>query len=245
MTSTELLDRCIASPGEHLSSPCVGHFQAYELGYASHGSLMNEACDVVSLRRSICDDYGIGDWPQNIDHASIFTALHGPLEDLRHYARFRHRFCRAAPETPAPQIKSILEPLRPGGELRQRPGMYLGNDASAEHLWSLISGLCWAESDAGCPGPGTAFMTGFQSWLAARFSFARHVPWGRALVFLSLGSSSRSLTHFWEYFDFYQRVEPPDCESSAACQILGSIEKQFGPPSGQMEQEIRNQIAPL
>ena len=66
-------------------------------------------------------------------------------------------------------------------------------------------------------------MQGFQRWLAQRFPFARLVPWGRALMFLSLGSSSRSLIGFWEYCDFYTQGESPDCPSSAARTVIASI----------------------
>lgn len=129
--------------------------------------------------------------------------------------------------------------------MRQRTAMYFDGDASSAHLWSFFSGKSWAERDAGKPGAGTAFTEGFQQWIISRFPFSHSIPWGRTLLFLSLGYADRSLKIFFEYFDLFQLGEPPHSPSTTAQAMLHHIAAEHGPVSEELADCIKRKIAPF
>ncbi len=248
MTTTEILERCCREPDAHLALRSFSQFNAYELGYSRLGTLSQEVVSAGDLKAALREDYGIEEYPSNNSGRGLLTAIHGPEEGLRRYLAYHRRLAKPFKEDERFASRGAFDPaasLGPGMLMRLRPGMYFGNDPSSAHLWSFLSGVCWAEHDAGAPGATTAFMKGFQGWLDRRFSCSCAAPWGRMLLFLGLNSTDWSLKLFFEYFDFYQSGEPPDCLSSAARLIVENISKDYGPPSGSLTQTIDKWIAPL
>jgi hypothetical protein len=113
--------------------------------------------------------------------------------------------------------------------IRKRPRLYFWNDASASHIWSLISGRHWAAIDAtGEPGKACAFRIQFQSWVEERFPFSKGIPWHRTFYILSVESSECSLRTFFDHFDLFQAGERPDCLSQTARIIMNSIAENAG-----------------
>lgn len=111
---------------------------------------------------------------------------------------------------------------------RTRPAMWMGNGSSADHLWALCSGYCWAERDMNVGSSSDAqLMRKFQDWMAERYPFARGQPWNRVLNFLSLGSPQGSFDLFFEMFDMFRAGNRPEALSSTARTMVSAITQQL------------------
>ena len=129
--------------------------------------------------------------------------------------------------------------------IRNRAGMYFGNDVAASHIWSMISGCRWAEIDeTGEPGKACAFQIQFQSWVEERFPFSRGIPWHRTFYFVLVSSSGWSLKTFFNHLDLFQAGERPDCLSQTARMMMKSIAEKCGCDPADMENMIKR-IAPI
>lgn len=246
MTTTDLLARCCDNPNQHLCRPSYPHFQAYDRGYGSVGTLVEERISLTDLTATIREDYSIDEWPPHLGAWSLLSAIHSEEEGLQKGLNYWRKLATPLEKNADSwACPDLFELVSNGGGLRERPAMYLGNDPSSEHIWSLFSGLMWACKDAGLSGLGRTFMGDFQNWIEARFPFSRDIPWGRTLYFLSLGSASSSLRLFYEYFDFFRSGDAPDCQSATARTIIATITENHGIPSNSLVEEIGNRIAPI
>ena len=247
MTTTDILKRCCDSPCDHLAEPSFSQFQAYSFGYELHTALKNEDFDNDAFTAAVKEDYGVqGSWPFNVVTTGFLVAAEGKKGALPKYLEYRERLAKPTDEQRESRAAhDLLEILSSKDSIRKRPGMYLGNDAAASHMWSLISGCRWAEIyETGEPGKACAFQIQFQSWVEERFPFSRGIPWCRTFYFVSLSCSDRSLKTFFDHFDLFRSGERPDCLSQTARIMMNSIAEKCGcAPSG-MEDTIK-QIAPI
>lgn len=248
MTYLEILKRCCESPEVHLAKPSVLQFEAYEFGYQiCHSDRLEGLPDIKAIQRAIITDYQLPSrWPYNLNFRTFLTAVEGEVGSLRKYHEYRQRF--TLPSEPEPKwpmyCLGLFESIRTEG-FRKRPGMYFGNDVSSAHMWSMVSGACWAERDS-ASGPGEAcdFMESFQAWIEARFPYCRGIPWHRSLYFLSLSCCDISLRTFFDCFDLFMAGEPPDCLSTIARTIVENIGECSNMSRDELEQTSKG-IAPI
>lgn len=246
MTTTEILRRCCEAPEAHLAELTFAQFQAYELGYR-FGGLEMEDFDEDVFMRAVKEDYGVQDsWPFNVATTGFLVAVEGDQLALARYLSYRERFAKRTDGKRRHTTRhDLLEMLSDREGIRKRPAMYFGNDPSASHIWSMMSGFRWAEIDeCGEQGQASAFLTQFQSWIEERFPFSKGIPWHRTLFFVSLGSSSRSLGTFFDCFDLFRSGEASDSPSRAARIMMESISEEFECDPSDMTDVIKR-IAPI
>lgn len=249
MTTTDILTRCYKSPSDHLAATALSQFLAYSLGYELHAALTPEDFNNHTLTSAITRDYAIQEaWPSNLSSTGFLIAAEGEERALSKYLHYRTSLAKPINEKDAPPpfaTDDLFRFLSAPDALRKRPRMYLGNEARVSHVWSLISGHCWAEIDtSGKPGKACAFQTGFQRWIEERFPFSKGIPWHRTLYFLSLSSAEISLKTFFDHFDLFQAGESPGCPSITARTIMDSIKKGCGYDPTDIEETIKR-IAPI
>lgn len=249
MTRLEILRRCCEAPELHLARTSINQFMAYELGYEiGCGQHLTDYPDRDLIDQAIIEDYQLpGRWPMNLSFRCFLTAAEGEAGGLQKYLEYLQRFTQTPKEeahSPAWHSISVFEFLRRAEGVRKRPAMYFGNDVSSEHMWSMMSGVCWAERDAGAPGEACDFMERFQAWTEERFRYCRGIPWHRSLYFLSLFSCDWSLRTFFDCFDLFIAGEPPDCLSTIARTIVENIGECSNMTREELEQTTKD-IAPI
>ena len=207
-TFVDLLQRCVDEPGKHLEEQSCVHFDAYLFGYSATGRLRGTECLPNSFEAALEQDFGIRNLKgYSFSHWSFLVAalgepgaLHRKLEYLK--ALYTPVQTFDVPSRP----KDLLSLLDKDGGIRQRPTLYLGNGASSVLLWSLISGSCWAEIDAGVQaGPINHFFIGFQAWIEKKYPFSRGIPWGRTLLLVTMNCSKSSVDAFFRHHDSYAK----------------------------------------
>jgi hypothetical protein len=247
MTETDILRRCCEHPTAHLAEPTISQFMAYSLGYEWHKGLEAENLDRVAFREAVKTDYHVeGDWPINVATTGYLEAVEGPSGALSKYLHYRDRL--ASPNSmqqPARSSGDLFEFLDSKDGFRKLPAMYFGNDTAAAHIWSMLSGYRWAETDsASSPAHASVFLARFQDWVEHRFPFSRGIPWHRTFYFVSVSSSALSLHTFFDHFDLFRAGEPPDCLSQTARTIISTIVDGSGCDPSSIE-HIARKIAPI
>lgn len=247
MNQTDILRRCCEHPTEHLAEPTLSQFNAYCYGYEFHTGFDAEKFDLDAFTEAVKTDYDVrGDWPVNVAATGFLVAAERPSEALAKYLHYRNRLAKPIRGQRTPHsCGKPLDFLDSMDGLRKRPKMYLGNDASASHIWSMLSGYRWAETDASSnPAEITSFLVHFQDWVEQRFPFSRGIPWYRTFYFLSISSSENSLRTFFSHFDLFRAGEPPTSLSQTARTMMANIVEHSNCDPSSIE-HILKKIAPI
>jgi hypothetical protein len=247
MTKTDILRRCCECPGDHLAENDLTHFQAYEIGYGFYGNLDVEEFNEHAFTQAVKEDYAIqGYWPLNVATLGFLEAAEGRERALHKYLGYRERFAKVTRAGEESTNKyNLLELLASPHTIRKRPALFFGNNATASHIWSLISGCRWAEKDeTDVPGVACTFQARFQHWIEERFPFSKGIPWHRTIYFITLGSPDRSLKTFFDCFDLFHAGERPDSLSQTARNMLNSVVKHCGGEASDLEDAVKR-IAPI
>ncbi len=205
-TFVDLLQRCCDDPGRHLGEETSSHFDAYHFGYYVSGPLRAMKSVPPGFAEAVENDFSTGSLSSySFNHSGFLVAALGEPAALHQRLNYLKRLC-----TPLETLDEfahtgdLFRLLGKDGSIRQRPRMFLGNEASSMLLWSLISGSRWAEIDSGTPdGPVSHFSIGFQAWIEKKHPFSRRIPWGRTLFLLSVNSAEHSVGAFFSYYDSY------------------------------------------
>lgn len=212
-TFVDLLQRCCDEPGKHLDEQSCAHFDAYLLGYTSVAQLQATTCVAQAFEKRVEADFSTGNLTlHRFNHTAFLVAAlgePGALQRKLDYLKELHVPSKNLDEHTG--CNDLFKLLAADGPLRKRPELYLGNAVSAPLFWSLLSGASWAERDLGIQeGRYGQFLAGFQPWMEQGYPFAQGIPWGRALLLVSLDWAEQSVRTFFTSFDNYlaQETEP-------------------------------------
>jgi hypothetical protein len=246
MTFTDLLQRCCDTPADHLADTTIDQFGAYEFGYQCRVDLTPQSFDYDEFVATVMADYHLAaPIPQNSHIRNFLTAAEGPHGGLLKYLDYNRRLAKPYDGPPPTRAKIDLIDFLQSEAFRKRPAMYLGNDRSAAHAWSMLSGAAWAERDHPELGSRTLdFMRDFQAWMEERYPFSRGIPWHRSIHLIVLHSADRSLASFHELLDLFLSGAPADSPSATALLILQNIGDCENQSAAELE-EIVKKIAPI
>jgi len=242
-----ILARVHNDPITHLSCRSLFALEGYILGY-------DHACRVWSLPQPHCeiDRNELLKWLRNqvevtaehADRLNTFNWLNimpwahflslDDREAFDTYFTLRAQAPRLPvqempehPVDPSPEpVASLLDAFKP---IRERPGMYFGNEPRPVQIWSFCSGFFWAEQDR-CLQPSLAepLFTSFPIWLTERYPFSQAVPWHRLFNALALGSPMRAFDCFLEHLELFLSGKPSDTCDPTMQLILDNILKAHG-----------------
>lgn len=198
--------------------------------------LQTEYFDERYFAAMVQEDYHLTDQlPSNCCPSGFLKAMHGEEKALYLYLDYQRRLAFPLEEkAPADNVVTFewnpFDAMKPGEGMRKRPGMYFGNEFSAAHLWSFLSGNRWRELDTGkTHGPVGTFMREFQQWFEARHPFGKDIPWHRTMLFLVMECPQQSWDEFFECYDLFSEGKSPDHPSrkveEAVSHVLERLEK--------------------
>lgn len=246
MTFTDLLQRCCDSPADHLADTTIDQFGAYEFGYQCRVDLTPQSFDYDEFVATVMADYQLAaPIPYNVHIRSFLTAAEGRHGGMLKYLDYYRRLAKPYVGPPPNGARIDIIDFLCGEHFRKRPAMYLGNDPSAAHTWSMLSGAAWAERDHPELGSRTlGFMRDFQAWMEERYPFSRGIPWHRSIFLIVLQSADRSLGSFHELLDLFLSGAEPDSPSSTAQIILQNIGECTNQSPAELEEMVKK-IAPI
>jgi hypothetical protein len=236
-----LLERIKNNPEKHLDELCIDSFEIYIFGYnlaceANKINQINDPIDIELFEKFIKEKYRLfNNFPFNVKKMSILNIVCDSHEkaiieliNIRNEAISKNLLnLNKKEDMLLLKNKSFIEYLL--DDIKQRPGMFMGNNASAGTIWTLVQGYLWCEKDYFIQNSDVSrIFKGFQKWHEERYLFSINCPWFRVLNVFALHSKNWSIDFFYDNLILFLSGEKPDTASMSVLKIIEGIEKNTG-----------------
>ncbi len=209
MIYLDILRRCCEDPDAHLAEASPWFFHHYHLGYELRSDYSPRPFDYDAIEQAIKADYKLPCyWPRSAHFFSFLIAAEGKAKALWKVHEYVSRFpAPPEPDLPCSCFSTDLHEFLSAKAVREKPGLYFGNDVSAEHIWTMLSGASWFERDSGAEErPACDLMERFQARIERIYPYSRGIPWHRILMIY--GGVGYSYTDFFEHYDRMMGTKP-------------------------------------